>query len=59
MLGEKDVSILGRLRDAVGYTFPQYKSYVSEKLEQIKDKIEPTKTRILGPSTKPVKNIER
>lgn len=58
MLGEKDVSILGRLRDAVNYSFPQYKIYIAEKLEQVKGKIEPTKDRILGTNTKP-NSIER
>ena len=48
MLGEKDVSILGRLRDMIGSSFINFKTYMSEKLEYIKDKIEPVKNRLLG-----------
>ena len=47
-LGEKDVSILGRLRDKMNCSFAQFKLYVSEKLEYIKDKIGPVKDKLLG-----------
>lgn len=49
MLGEKDVSILGRLKDKISNSsFAQFKSYMNEKLEYVNGKIGPVKTRILG-----------
>lgn len=49
MLGERDVSILGRLKDKVNTsTFAQFKIYMTEKLEYIKDKIKLVKEKLLG-----------
>ena len=47
MLGEKDVSILGRLRDKIGDNFIDFKKYLSEKLDYVEKKIEPIKTKLL------------
>ena len=53
MLGEKDVSIFGRLKDKINTSsFAQFKLYIAEKLEYIKDKIEPIKSKLLGNSSK-------
>ena len=53
MLGEKDVSILGRLKDKINnYSFSQFKLYIAEKLEYIKDKIKPAINRFFGNNEK-------
>lgn len=53
MLGEKDVSILGRLKDKINNcSFSQFKLYITEKLEYFKTKIQPIKAKILGNTTK-------
>lgn len=53
MLGEKDVSILGRLKDKVNSSsFAEFKLYVADKLEYIKNKIAPVKERLLGSKKK-------
>ena len=53
MLGERDVSILGRLKDKVNTsTFAQFKIYMTEKLEYIKDKIKLVKEKLLGDNKK-------
>ena len=57
MLGEKDISLFGRLKDKINScSFVEFKSYISEKLEYIKDKIEPTKTRLLDTNKKTALN---
>jgi len=47
MLGERDVSILGRLKDKVNNSsFNQFRLYMNNKLEYIEDKIEPAKNAL-------------
>lgn len=56
MLGERDISIFGRLKDKVNnYSFAQFRLYMNEKLEYIEGKLESTKNVI---STEK-RNIER
>ena len=46
MLGEKDVSILGRLKDKVNNTsFPEFKNYMQEKLEYTEKEINRVKSK--------------
>ena len=48
MLGEKDVSILGRFKDKINNSsFSQFKLYIEEKIEYIKSKIKPIKVKLL------------
>lgn len=56
MLGERDVSILGRLKDKVNNSsFAQFRLYMNNKLEYIEDKIEPVKNALYSSEV----NIER
>ena len=52
MLGERDVSLFGRLKDMINRSFIEFKSYIQDKLEYIKDKIEPVKAKYLGTTKK-------
>ena len=43
MLGERDISIFGRLKDKVNnYSFAQFRLYMNEKLEYIEGKLQST-----------------
>lgn len=39
MLGEKDVSILGRLKDRIGDTFPGFARYMEEMMKYFESRI--------------------
>ena len=39
MLGEKDVSILGRLKDGIGKTFSEFVNYMTEKMVYVESRI--------------------
>lgn len=39
MLGEKDVSILGRLKDRIGDTFSEFVNYMTEKMVYVESRI--------------------
>lgn len=39
MLGEKDVSILGRLKDRIGDTFSGFVNYMTEKMAYVEPRI--------------------
>lgn len=46
MLGEKDVSILGRLKDGIGKTFSEFLKYMTEKMEDFESRInQPTSNK--------------
>lgn len=47
MLGEKDVSILGRLKDRIGETISGFIKYMTEKIEYIKPKLDQIKNKLL------------
>jgi len=56
MLGERDVSILGRLKDKVNNSsFAEFRLYMNNKLEYIEDKIELVKKTLYSSKG----NIER
>lgn len=39
MLGEKDVSILGRLKNRIGDTFSEFVNYMTEKMVYVESRI--------------------